>query len=222
MNRPLLLLLIFALLAVTGWLLSRLMKSTSTEIVLPTKKPDSSVENTAYFKRLQNKAAAAKLYGTKRGFSSRFAFLVDMSLPSGRNRFFVYDLQKNFVLYAGLVAHGSCNTRFMATARFSNQAGCGCSSIGRYKVGEAYQGRFGRAFKLYGLDSTNSHAYERAVVLHGYGCVPEAEIDPMPLCNSLGCTMVSYKFLALAKGVIEKEKKPVLLWVYNDGGKGKQ
>lgn len=180
---------------------------------LPTQKrmdnnrPDASLQ-------LRKKAGAAKYFAAQKGFSTRIAFLLDMRLPSGQKRFFVYDLQHDSLLASGLVAHGSCNRRFLETAQFANAPGCGCSSAGRYKIGGAYEGRFGKAFKLMGLDSANSNAYRRSVVLHGYGCVPDEECYPYPLCNSLGCAMVSYKFLRVAAGFIEKEKKPVLLWMY--------
>ena len=203
------------MLIILALLLYKFMSQSSSLVISPTKPPNSKPAKPAYRTRLLIKAQAAKSFAAQKGFCSRYAFMIDMGLPSGQNRFFICDLQKNAVLYAGLVAHGSCNTRFLETAQFSNRAGCGCSSVGRYKVGGAYEGRFGKSFKLFGLDSTNSNAYQRAVVLHGYSCVPDAEPYPMPICNSLGCTMVSYKFLSLATGIIEKEKKPILLWVYN-------
>ena len=165
---------------------------------------------------LQAKAAEVKTYARKKGFSTQYCFLVNLSIPSGSNRFFVYDLQQDTVLHAGLVAHGSCNTNYLETARYSNTVSKGCSSLGKYRVGNAYKGRFGRAFKLFGLDSTNSNAFRRYVVLHGYSCVPDEEVFPDPVCNSLGCPMVSYKFLATLETFINKSNKPVLLWVMDD------
>src|SRR5690348_12150348 len=38
------------------------------------------------------------------GYSTTTCFLVDMSIESGKNRFFVYDLAKDSVVDAGLVA----------------------------------------------------------------------------------------------------------------------
>jgi hypothetical protein len=153
-------------------------------------------------------------YAAENGFSTEYCFLVDMSIPSGRKRFFVYDLEKNSVVYSGLVAHGSCNETFLSHARFSNAPKCGCSSLGKYKVGEFYRGKYGKSFRLYGLDNSNSNAYSRAVVIHGYDCVPDQEIYPMVLCNSLGCVMVSYNFFDRLSHLIEKSQKPIVLWVY--------
>jgi hypothetical protein len=164
--------------------------------------------------RLQSFAAEAKLFTADNGYNTSFCFLLDMRLPSGQNRFFVYDLKNNQILYAGLVAHGSCNTSFLTKAQFSNQPGCGCSAKGKYKVGYKYAGRFGTAYKLYGLDSTNSNAYNRYIVLHSYYLVPDKETAPMPICNSLGCAMVSPNFIKQLAVKIDASKKPVLLWMF--------
>lgn len=64
--------------------------------------------------------------------------------------------------------------------------GSGCTSLGKYKIGGAYQGQFGLAYKLYGLDSTNSNAYQRNVVLHAYDRVPDNEVYK-EICQSSGC-----------------------------------
>lgn len=173
---------------------------------------DNQRANTLF--KLRERAGAAQRFAVEKGFSGHVAFLLDMRLPSGQKRFFIYDLQHDSLLASGLVAHGSCNNRFLEAAQFANTPGCGCSSAGKYKIGGAYEGRFGKAFKLVGLDSTNSNAYQRAVVLHAYSCVPDKECYPSPLCNSLGCAMVSYNFLRVAAGFIQKEKQPVLLWMY--------
>ena len=153
-------------------------------------------------------------YALENNMSTDYCFLVDMSLPSGRNRFFIYDLNKNSIVYSGLVSHGSCNETFLARPRFSNEAKSSCSSLGKYKVGEFYRGKYGKSFRLYGLDNCNSNAYKRAVVIHGYDCVPDQEIYPRVLCNSMGCVMVSYKFFDKISRIISKTDKPIVLWVY--------
>src|SRR5579871_4111138 len=122
--------------------------------------------------RLRAKAAGQRVYLARHGFNTNICFLIDMRLPSGKNRFFVYDLRRDSILLAGLVAHGSGNQRFSAEPVFSNVDGSGCTSLGRYRVGYKYAGQFGAAYKLYGLDSTNSRAFARNVVLHGFGGVP--------------------------------------------------
>ncbi len=137
-----------------------------------------------------------------------------MSLPSGTNRFFVYDMQADSVVASMLVAHGSCNAAFARDAVFSNEVGCGCSAAGRYRIGNKYQGRFGTAYKLYGLDSSNNNAFRRNIVLHGYTDIPAGETTPLPICNSLGCPMVAPELLTMLSKKIDGSGRPVLLWIF--------
>ncbi len=169
---------------------------------------------TAELNKLKNYGGKAALYCWQKNYNTNTCFLIDMSLPAGKNRFFVYDVKKDSILNYGLVAHGSCNYSFLETAKFSNEPGCGCSALGKYKVGYKYQGRFGMAYKLYGLDSSNSNAFERNIVLHSYYLVPDKEVNPLPICNSLGCAMVSPNYLKVLAAKIDASKKPVLLWVF--------
>ncbi len=164
--------------------------------------------------KIKKQAAALRSYAAQKHFSTQYCFLIDMHLPSGKNRFFVYDLERDTTVLAGLVAHGSCNAPFANEASFNNTPRCGCSSIGKYKIGYAYKGRFSTSFKLFGIDSTNDNAFERNVVLHAYDCVPDHETYPYPICNSLGCPMVSYKFLNALSNIITRSKQPILLWIY--------
>jgi hypothetical protein len=98
--------------------------------------------------RLDQHRTALLPFAIAHGCNSRVAFLVDMGLSSGKYRFFVADLEKDTVLLAGLVAHGSGNHPFAAEPSFSNTDGSGCTSFGRYRIGAPYTGRFGRANKL--------------------------------------------------------------------------
>jgi len=167
--------------------------------------------------RLSEKAAELRysMGGADSRYSTKLAFLVDMRLPSGKNRFFVYDLEGDSIRMAGLVAHGSGGHTFSLTPAFSNVNGSNCSALGRYRVGGAYAGRFGRAYTLHGLDSTNGNALERHIVLHSYSCVPEGETDPYPICNSQGCPMVAPAFLQRLQPLIDGSKKPLLLWIFD-------
>jgi len=171
----------------------------------------TSPENTTILNILTKKISN---YAIQNELSTEYCFLVDMSLPSGRNRFFIYDLKKNTIINSGLVSHGSCNETFLARPRFSNATSSGCSSLGKYKVGEFYKGKYGKSFRLYGLDDCNSNAYKRAVVIHGFDCVPDKEIYPRVLCNSFGCVMVSYNFFDKISRIIGKSGKPIVLWIY--------
>lgn len=178
---------------------------------LPTKLTE---EKKGELKKLQSKAIAAKKFVQQKNLSDNICFLVDMNLSSGKKRFFVYDFKTDTIIAAGLMAHGSCNETYLAEAKFSNTPDASCSSLGKYLVSYKYKGKFGDAFKLYGLDSTNSNAFNRFIVLHGYSCVPDVEAYPETICNSLGCPMVSYNFLSVLNKHIQKSPKPILLWMF--------
>ncbi|RYY71974.1 MAG: hypothetical protein EOO13_01200 [Chitinophagaceae bacterium] len=159
--------------------------------------------------KLEAISSGIKAFSIAKGYNPRIAFLVDMSIPSGRNRFFVYNMQKDSIEMAGLVTHGYGARK--TGIEFSNIPGSYCSSLGKYKVGKSYEGRFGLAFKLHGLDKTNDKAFERFVVLHAHDCVPMQEIEPLNICESQGCPTVAPGFLQKLKKYIETSEQPILL-----------
>jgi hypothetical protein len=182
--------------------------SYETAAILPVKSSDHSALI------LRSRIIEAKTYSQEKHFSIRYCFLIDMSIPSGKNRFFVYDFLSGRIIYSGLVSHGSGGVHYSSEPKFSNTPGSDCTSLGKYKVGEDYQGQYGKSYKLHGLDASNSNAYKRAVVLHGYKCVPDKEIYPEGVCNSSGCTGVSTNFFKKLAIVIDESQKPILLWIY--------
>ena len=163
--------------------------------------------------KIKSKAEEAKTFATQKGFNPQICLLVDMSMASGQNRFFVYDMIKDTIRNSGLVTHGRCNQWWLEGRKYGNTVGCGCTSLGRYKIGHSYQGRFGLAYKLYGLDKTNDKAFQRFVVLHSHACVPESEVKD-EICQSDGCPTVSVNFLKYLKPIIDNSGKPVLLWIF--------
>lgn len=163
---------------------------------------------------LQTMAAELKTYASKKSLNESICFLIDMKKPSGKNRFYVYDFKKNKILHQALVTHGNCGEVFLGSPKYGNAVGCNCSSLGKYKIGKKYYGKFGLAYKLHGLDKTNNKAFERFVVLHAHICVPDDEVSPMPICESNGCPTVSPGFLQTLAGFIDKSEKPVLLWMF--------
>lgn len=147
----------------------------------------------------------------KNNYNTSICFVANTKLHSGKNRFFVYNLSNYQLLQSGLMSHGSCNTNYLYNAKYSNEIGSGCSSLGKYKISYSYNGQFGKAYKLIGLDSSNSNAFSRFVVLHAYDCVPSEETYPSPICNSLGCPMVSYSFLQKLSFFIDTAQRPIIL-----------
>jgi hypothetical protein len=162
--------------------------------------------------KLLLKATEAKTFARQKGFNENTCFLIDMSVSSGKNRFYVYNMEKDSIVNSGLVTHGRCNQIWLEGRKYSNVSGCGCTSLGRYKIGYPYRGTFGLAYKLYGLDKTNSNAFKRYIVLHSHECVPENPVGD-DICQSDGCPTVSPGFLKELKPMIENSSKPNLLWI---------
>jgi hypothetical protein len=166
--------------------------------------------------RLKQQAAAIKDYVAENNFDTEYCFLVDMSIPDGKNRFFVYNLEKDSLEISSLVAHGFGSTKQNSydELEFSNLPNSFKTSLGRYRIGDAYKGTYGLSYKLYGLDSTNDRAFERAIVLHADIHVPEKEPFPYHIFQSAGCPTVSPLFLQVLGKYIHASKKPVLMWIY--------
>lgn len=166
--------------------------------------------------RLKEQGTILQKYADDHHYNSDYCLLVDMSLPSGKKRLFVYNLKKDSIEFAGLVANGSGSYR-PGTEQliFSNTINSGMTSLGKYSIGKSYYGNFGLSYKLHGLDSTNSNAYKRTIVLHSYAQMPDIEIYPNLSPLSAGCPMVSADCLALLGHYISASKEPILLWVYN-------
>lgn len=166
--------------------------------------------NKAYALKLVSRAKEARQYTVLNHFNTGICFLIDMSLGSGRNRLFVYNLAKDSVVDAGLVTQGACSEG----RHFGNEVGCGCTSLGKYRIGNPYKGKFGLAYKLHGLEATNSNAFKRYVVLHSHECVPANEVAPYPICRSEGCPTVAPYFLKKLATTIDGSPQPILLWIF--------
>ncbi|MDX6188400.1 murein L,D-transpeptidase catalytic domain family protein [Flavobacterium sp. Fl-318] len=185
-------------------------------IILFVKNPK---EEKVFDKKADNKftkrvSAVKKLVASDSKYSNKTAFFIDMKISSGKNRFFVYDLQNNRVIDKGLVAHGSgSETKVEGELKFSNVNNSLSTSLGKYYIGYSYNGDFGKAYKLHGLDKTNDNAFLRNIVLHKYSKVPYEEQDT-PICNSYGCPMVNERFYKRIEKLIDASDKKIVLDIY--------
>jgi hypothetical protein len=147
-------------------------------------------------------------------YNDEIIFMADLKIHSGKNRFFIYDLKDQKVTDRGLMAHGSgSETGLEGELKFSNIPDSHTTSLGKYAIGNDYVGKFGKAYKLYGLDQSNSKAFDRFIVLHHYDKVPYEE-QTNPIVNSLGCPMVNEKFFTRLAEIIDHSEKPLLLYLY--------
>lgn len=177
---------------------------------------ESDYDSTRIGKVLPQQIEAVKQYIAGKGsvYSSRKAVFVDMKIPSKYFRFFVVDLKTNQIVSKGLCAHGS-GSEISGTdsLQFSNTPNSYMTSLGLYKIGSAYQGNFGKSYRLAGLEKSNNKAAARAIVLHRYGCVPDEE-QYYPICNSLGCAMLSENYFEELIPIIDQESKPMIMKIY--------
>jgi len=147
-------------------------------------------------------------------YNTEFAFFIDMRIMSGKNRFIVYDLKNGKIADQGLVAHGlGTNNRIEGELKFSNENSSFCTSLGKYYIGQNYNGQYGKAYKLFGLDATNNNAFARNIVLHKYNDVPYEEQD-RPICLSLGCPMVNEMYYSRIEKLIDNSKNKIILDIY--------
>ncbi len=163
---------------------------------------------------LRARAYNLKQYAEANHCNQRIVLMVDYGIPSGANRLFVWDLQNDQLLYSCLAAHGRgrANDKF-APIRFSNEEGSYLSSLGRCRIAERYHGTYGLAYRLDGLDSTNSNVRKRCIVLHAHKAVPSFQIFPFRIVHSQGCIMVSHKDMVRINEII-REEKDVLMETY--------
>lgn len=155
-----------------------------------------------------------KLLKSNARYNSEIGFFIDMRIPSMKNRFFIYDFKAKKIIDQGLVAHGSgSETGINGQLKFSNINNSLSTSLGKYSVQNSYNGKFGKAYKLYGLDETNSNAFSRNIVLHKYQDVPYEEQEHY-ICNSHGCPMVNEKFYSRIEKIIDASNKKIILTIY--------
>ncbi len=172
---------------------------------------EESVDKETLLRKARQLAAMAK----KNGYNTDIAFLADMSVKSNKNRFFIIDLKTLRIEKTALLAQGRGSERLNLDKDYSNLPGSNLSSLGIYKVGKSYNGAFGHSYRLYGLESTNNKAYQRAIVLHAMGTIPDTETN-FPIWQSEGCPSVSPTMLEKLGNLIDKSSKPILFWMYDE------
>ncbi|WP_346797207.1 murein L,D-transpeptidase catalytic domain family protein [Halomonas sp. Bachu 37] len=117
--------------------------------------------------------------------------VIDYSLPSSEPRLWVFDLQRQQLLFKELVSHGRGSGDAQAIS-FSNTPDSHQSSLGLFRTMNSYYGRNGYSLRLEGLEAkVNDLAYDRAIVIHGANYVSDDFIRQTGrLGRSLGCPAV--------------------------------
>lgn len=180
------------------------LKETSTDIETPKYVVDKTLSKAEEIKSfLKNNSK----------YNKDVFFLLDMRISSNKYRFFVFDTKKNKVRDSGLVAHGSGSETETDELQFSNTDGSLMTSLGKYSIGNSYNGTFGKAYKMHGLDATNSNAFLRNIVLHAHSKMPYKE-QMYPIMLSWGCPMLNEKFYLRIQDILDKSDKNVLMYIY--------
>lgn len=184
-------------------------------IFFPGIKPSKEAVTESEAERLNCRLSEVqKMIVKEKKYNTQIAFFIDMKIKSGKNRFFVYDLKRNVILDQGMVAHGSgSETAVRGNLKFSNVRDSRASSLGKYYIGKHYNGKFGKAYRLHGLEQSNSNAYIRSIVLHHYSAVPFEEQDHY-IVNSQGCPMINELFFKKLSKIIDASKENIILDIY--------
>ena len=180
------------------------------------KKPDADLS------RIKIKAEEALGFCNSKNLNNDFCILIDMSLHSGVNRFFVWDFKKNKISKKYLVGHGCGSNSWSkddskANPGFSNEDGSHLSSLGKYKLEGRGYSDWGINIKylMHGLEETNSNALKRFIVFHSWDMMSDDEVFPKGSPEGWGCPTVSNNAMKEIDPMIQKSGKPVLMWIYN-------
>jgi len=175
-TRPVFLILLIVLLLMTSWtntgswtdgfktlvpskdiLDARLFLEKYISLNEPELKPEAFRFGLIGFEALQSRGLIA---------NDSLLTIIDFSLPSSNDRFFVINLINNQVVYKSLVSHGR-NSGDLYANRFSNKVQSHESALGFFITGKSYQGGQGYSLQLQGVDTGyNDHARARGIVIH--------------------------------------------------------
>lgn len=138
--------------------------------------------------------------------------VIDYSLPSYKQRMWVFDVYRNRLLYNLYVAHGR-NSGADIPHFFSNQSSSKATSLGTFVTQDTYIGSNGYSLNLKGLEhGFNDNAYQRRVVIHGAWYVEPTFIKQTGHAGrSWGCPSIA---ATLAKPVINAIKGGSVIFAY--------
>ncbi|MFQ3173904.1 MAG: hypothetical protein ACI9WT_000466 [Flavobacterium sp.] len=175
------------------------------------KKPDSNSKESKLSIQINE---VKKVVDADYRYNKEIAFFIDMGIESGRYRFFVYNLKTNEIIDEGLVTHGlGSEKKANGQLTFSNVNNSLSTSLGNYSIGDSYSGSYGKAYKLYGLDETNSNAFARSIVLHKMSTIPDQEQNE-PIEKSFGCPAVNELYFERLANIIDNSNSKVILNIY--------
>ena len=138
--------------------------------------------------------------------------VIDYSLPSSKQRMWVFDLKKQRLVLNTYVAHGQ-NSGLSIATRFSNQPSSKSSSLGTFITRDSYSGHNGLSLNLQGLErGFNDNALNRRVVIHGAWYMEPSFIRSTGRAGrSWGCPAVAQ---SIASSLINQIKGGSVVFAY--------
>lgn len=147
----------------------------------------------------------------KNNLNTDYCVFVDFSKHAGKRRYVIYNLNTREIEYSSVCANG------LNKNEFSNVEGSHLSSLGKYKVTSiiTQMGIGEEGIVIEGLESTNSNARERQILIHSHSSIyNNPGTYPFNFFRknlSWGCFVIDKKAFKMTK----KISKPMLLWAYN-------
>lgn len=156
--------------------------------------------------------AAYKNASDKGAVKKQVLTVIDYSLPSSKQRMWIFDVNHDRLLYNTYVAHGQ-NSGMNTPHHFSNKISSKQTSLGTYVTRDTYIGSKGLSLNLQGLEKGfNDNAYDRRVVIHGAWYVEPDFIKKSGRAGrSWGCPSIAQ---TLAKPVINTIKGGSVVFAY--------
>lgn len=164
-------------------------------------------------KRVLKLALSAYHKASRRGdVKKKVLTVIDYSLPSSKQRMWIFDVNHDRLLYNTYVAHGQ-NSGMDTPHHFSNITSSKETSLGTYITRDTYMGSKGYSLNLRGLEKGfNDNAYNRRVVIHGAWYVEPDFIKKAGRAGrSWGCPSIAQ---TLAKPVINTIKGGSVVFAY--------
>jgi len=171
--------------------------------------------------KVHRQAELAQRYCEENNMNTHFGILIDMSIHSGKNRFYLYDYNEKKIMLECLVSHG-CGENIWSSDEsksnpsFSNVEDSHLSSLGKYKIGAMGYSMFGvhTKYLLHGLDETNSNACKRDIVFHSWDAISDEEVYPAGTPEGWGCPAISNDNFRFVHSRLQNHPKSTLMWIY--------
>lgn len=170
------------------------------------------IYNLLYTPSISNwRATEALEFCKKHNLNTDYCVFVDFSKHAGKKRYVLYNLNDREVVCSSVCANG------LNRNEFSNVEGSNLSSLGKYEV-TSIVGRMGigeECIILNGLESTNSNARKRQILIHSY---KDVYYNPGTYPFNVFGRNLSHGCFVINKRAFRKTKrvaKPMLLWAYN-------